>query len=115
MKNRYRPRQGDIIWVDLEPQAGRETTKRRPALVVWGNDAHELIRGGLSMICPITNTNNSFPTHVPLDSESAAISGFVMCEQAKTLDLTARNAEYADRASDAVISEVRDILKALLD
>ena len=111
----YQPRQGDIVWIDMEPQAGKEITKRRPALVVWGNDAHALIRGGITMVCPITSTDSGFPLHVPLDSGSRNTTGFVVCEQAKALDLRARNAHWKDRASEAVISEVRDILKSLLD
>ena len=28
------PQAGDIVWLDFDPQAGREQAKRRPALVV---------------------------------------------------------------------------------
>jgi len=34
MVARYVPRAGDIIWLDFDPQTGREQAKRRPALVV---------------------------------------------------------------------------------
>ena len=37
--------QGDIIWINFDPQAGHEESKRRPALVVSGQEALSLIRG----------------------------------------------------------------------
>lgn len=35
MVARYVPRAGDLIWLDFDPQAGREQAKRRPALVIF--------------------------------------------------------------------------------
>ena len=34
MVKAYIPRAGDIIWLDFDPQVGREQAKRRPALVI---------------------------------------------------------------------------------
>ena len=110
----YQPKSGDIIWVDFNPQAGHEQRGRRPALVVWGNDALDMIPM-MSQVCAISNTGNHFPLHVPLDGESLNTSGFVLCEQNRVFDLEARNAEYKDKVSPAVLKKVKDILRALLD
>ena len=110
----YQPRSGDIIWIDFNPQAGHEQRGRRPALVVWGDGMLKRIPM-MSQVCAISNTDNKFPLHVSLDDESKDTTGFVLCEQNRVLDLEARNAEYKDRVSNAVLLKVKGILKAMLD
>ena len=110
----YQPKSGDIIWIDLDPQSGHEQKGRRPALVVWGNAALKHVPG-LAQLCAISNTDNGFPLHIALDSESADTTGFVFCEQNKVLDLNAGNAEYKDHVSEKVLRQVKNILKAMLD
>ena len=110
----YQPKSGDIIWIDFNPQSGHEQRGRRQALVVWGNDALQMIPM-MSQVCAISNTGNGFPLHVPLDQVSKNTSGFVLCEQNRVFDLEARQAEYKDRASLEVLMKVKGVLKALLD
>ena len=110
----YTPTQGDIVWLDLSPQAGHEQAGRRPCLIVWGDDALSVAKG-LAQVCPISNTDNGFPLHVPLDEVSKDTKGFVLCEHSKTVDLTARNVEFKDRVSEEVLHEVLSILHSLLD
>ena len=110
----YQPKSGDIIWVDFNPQSGHEQRGRRPALVVWGDDALRMIPM-MAQVCAISNTDNGFPLHVPLASEDGSTTGFVFCEQNRVFDLEARNAEYKGRATLEVMTRVKGILKALLD
>lgn len=110
----YQPKSGDIIWVDFDPQKGHEQRGRRPALVVWGNDALELIPM-MSQVCAISNTDNGFPLHVSLAGACAETSGFVLCEQSRVFDLEARNAEFKDHVSDELLERVKNVLRALLD
>lgn len=110
----YAPKQGDIIWISLDPQSGHEQSGRRPALVVAGAKALRLIPG-MAVICPISNTGNGFPLHIPLDEESQNTTGYVLCEQAKTLDLIARQATYKDGVSVPVLSEVLEVLHSMLE
>ena len=110
----YQPKSGDIIWVDFDPQKGHEQRGRRPALVVWGNDALELIPM-MSQVCAISNTDNGFPLHVPLAGACTDTSGFVLCEQSRVFDLEARNAEFKDHVSDELLERVKNVLRALLD
>lgn len=105
--------QGDIIWLDFDPQAGHEQGKRRPALIVSGQDALALIRP-LAMVCPITSTVRGFPTHVSLDSRTST-RGAVLCEQVKALDLSAKRAESIEKAPPDIVKEVLDIIRCLLD
>jgi mRNA interferase MazF len=61
------------------------------------------------MVCPITNTNKGFPLHVPLDDRTNTI-GVIMCEQVKSLDITARNALFLEKAPADILEEVTDII-----
>jgi len=64
-KQKYKARQGDIITLNLNPQAGREQNGRRPALVV-SSDEHNDTTNGNVMVCPITNTKRGWPLHIHL-------------------------------------------------
>lgn len=110
----YKPRSGDIIWLDFDPQAGHEQKGHRPALIVWGNDTLDLMPN-MVQVCAISNTDNKFPLHISLQGETENTAGFVLCEQNKVVDLKARNAEYKDKISDELLLKIKNILKAMLD
>lgn len=107
MVGQYVPQQGDIAFLDFNPQTGHEQEGRRPAFVVSNSTFHRLTN--LAIVCPITGTDRGFPLHVPLDHRTGT-KGVIMCEQAKSLDLSARNAVFAENAPPDIIAEVVDIL-----
>jgi len=90
----YVPEQGDIILIEFDPQTGHEQKGRRPAFVVSNNTFNKFTN--LAIVCPITNTNREFPLHVPLDNRTKT-SGAIMCEQAKSLDISARNSLFLEK------------------
>lgn len=98
--------QGDIVRVDFNPTRGHEPRKRRPALVV-STDAFNL-RSSLTMVCPITSTDNGYPLHVPLRHED--LHGFICVEQLRSLDLSARQAEIIGKAGLETMNEVLNVL-----
>ena len=104
---------GDIIWINFDPQAGHEESKRRPALVVSGQEALSLIRG-LALVCPISSHSRPFQTHVVLDNRTK-ITGLILCEQVKSLDIEARNAVFIEKAPNEIVQEVLDIIHSMLD
>lgn len=108
----YVPKQGDIIFLEFDPQSGHEQKGRRPAIVV-SNDKFNSITN-LAMVCPVTNTNRSFPLHIPLDDRTAT-TGVIMCEQAKTLDVSARNVVFKEKAPVDIVEEVVDVLIGLIE
>ena len=55
--------QGDIVYLDFDPQAGHEQKDRRPALVISNNLFNRV--SSLTMVCPITHTAVSY-THLTL-------------------------------------------------
>ncbi len=108
----YIPEQGDIIFLEFDPQAGHEQKGRRPAFVVSNNTFNQFTK--IAIVCPITNTNRRFPLHVPLD-ERTKTTGVIMCEQAKSLDIAARNASFLEKAPKDILEEVVDILIGFVD
>ena len=80
--------QGDILFLNFTPQSGHEQRGRRPAVVVSNNVYNHI--HNLLMVCPITNTDRDFPSHVRLDSRTKT-TGTIMCDQVRALDVSARN------------------------
>ncbi len=108
----YIPNQGDIIYLDFDPQAGHEQRGRRPALVVSNLTYNTLTK--LALVCPITNTNRDFPLHVALNANTKT-TGFIMCEQVKALDVGYRNATYYEQISSDLMHEVFDIIYGVIE
>lgn len=104
--------QGDIIMVNFNPQKGHEQAGYRPALIVSNNFFNE--KTNLVIACPITNTDNNFPLHVRLD-ERTEISGVILCEHVKTLDLKARGYRYVEKLPTDIFSTVVDVLYAQIE
>lgn len=102
-------KQGDIIKVSFDPRSGHEQAGYRPALVVSNNEF--IKRTKLAIVCPITNTNNSFPLHVALDSRTKT-TGVVLCEHVRTLDLNARQCKFVEKIPADLLKYITDIIAA---
>ncbi|MBI4023875.1 MAG: type II toxin-antitoxin system PemK/MazF family toxin [Verrucomicrobia bacterium] len=112
MVNRpYFPKQGDFIALSFDPQAGHEQSGRRPALVV-SKEAFQRATG-LVLCCPITNTNRGIPFHVPIPA-GHPITGFMMVDQLKSLDLAVRRARFIAAAPSSLLEDVLAILDACI-
>ena len=107
----YVPQKGDFVTVTFAPQSGHEQRGRRPALVVSNFLFNR--HTGLAIVCPLTNTERSFPFHVAVENDPN-VTGFVMVEQIKSIDFRARKAKRIGRASDSVLEEVLSILDACI-
>jgi len=107
----YVPQKGDFVTVIFDPQSGHEQRGRRPALVVSNSLFNR--HTGLAIVCPLTNTERSFPFHVAVVNDPN-VTGFVMVEQVKSIDFHARKAKRIGRASDSVLEEVLSILDACI-
>jgi len=109
----YHAKQGDIIWINLDPQIGHEQKGRRPAIVV-SNDTFNDFTKTAAMVCPITNTNRGIPFQIKLDGNTKT-SGIIMCDQAKILDLQKRHAEFIEKAPDNIVFEAIDIIGGFIE
>jgi len=104
--------QGDIAWLDLDPQSGHEQKGRRPVIVVSNRDFHLITNSKLAMVCPITNVGRANLLHVELDKQTHT-TGFIMCEQAKVLDITTRNYKLIEKAPIAILTKVLNRVQAI--
>ena len=105
-------KQGDIIKVSFDPKARHEQAGYRPAIVV-SNDEF-IRRTKLAIVCPITNTDNSFPLHVPLDSRTST-TGVVLCEHLRTLDLNSRKNKFVEKVPSDILKQITDIVAAEIE
>lgn len=107
------PSRGDLIWLDFDPQAGREQAGHRPGIVLSEADFNKLT--GFAVVCPITNHEKGYAFEVPLP-EGLQITGAVLTDQLKSLDVKKRNIKIVDHlAADsscmkAILRNVRAIL-----
>ena len=104
--------QGDIAWLDMDPQSGHEQKGRRPVVVVSNSDFHFVTGNKMAMVCPITNTGRANLLHVELD-EQTKTTGFVMCEQVKVLDITTRNYEFIEKIPNAILVKILERVQAI--
>ncbi len=86
----YSPDRGDIIWLEFEPQAGKEIQNTRPALVISPLAYNK--KAGLAICMPITSKIKNYPFEVKLSNKK--IEGAVLSDQIRSLDWQARNAKF---------------------
>ncbi len=102
-------KQGDIVKVSFNPQQGHEQAGYRPALVISNDDFNAKTQ--LAIVCPITNTNNNFPLHIPLPNGLTS-TGVVLCEHIRTLDLNARQYNFIESVSTDFLQRIIDVISA---
>jgi len=100
-------RQGDIIKIDFNPQAGHEQAGSRPAVVISNDFFNE--KAKLAIVCPITNTDKNFPLHVRLDDRTKTI-GVVLCEHVKSLDINSRKYKVIESLPKDILENVINVV-----
>ncbi len=106
----YIPQAGDIVWLDFDPQAGREQAKRRPALVVTDQGYNRA--SGLAIVCPLTSRRKPYPFALPANLDK--VEGAVLVDHIKSMDWKARKATFHSKANPALLTKVRTYLGVLL-
>ncbi len=105
----YHPKQGDIVFLDFSPQSGHEQAGRRPGVII--SNEQFFLRTAFAVVCPVTNTDNHFPLHIPLD-ERTKTTGVILTEHMKCLDITSRNVQFAERLPDDLLQKTLAYVKA---
>jgi mRNA interferase MazF len=111
MARSFIPERGDVVWLDFNPQAGREQAGRRPAVVLSPREYNK--RSGLALLCPITSRIKNYPFEVRLP-EASDIRGVILCDQIKSLDWSARKLARHTQLDHNTMSEVLEKVHALL-
>ena len=110
MVKRYIPSQGDIVYLNFNPQSGHEQKGKRPALIMSNKVFNQHL--GLAYACPITNTKRDFPFHVKLNNHK--ITGYVMCEQMKSLDYQTRDINFVEKVDEEILNTTLAIVDSIL-
>ncbi len=110
MVKKYIPQQGDIVYLDFNPQSGHEQKGKRPALIMSNSIFNSHV--GLTFACPITNTDRNYPFHIKLENHK--ITGFVMCEQMKSLDYNTRKISFVEKAESEVVETALALIDSIL-
>jgi mRNA interferase MazF len=105
-------KQGSLVWLNFDPQTGHEQKGRRPALVISNETFNHF--SNLAIVCPITNTDKDYPFHIKLD-ERTKTTGVILCDQARALDINAREYEFIETIPDDIVSEVIDIMYGFIE
>jgi mRNA interferase MazF len=105
-------KQGDIIWLNFDPQTGHEQQGRRPAIVVSNESFNRFNK--MAMVCPITHTDKAHPFHVRLNNQTQT-NGVILCDQLRTLDIYARQFEFIEQLHDDILFEVIDIVSGFIE
>lgn len=106
----YVPEAGDIVFLDFDPQVGREQAKRRPALVITDQRYNQA--SGLAVVCPLTSQRKTYPFALPVKVDQ--VEGAVLVDQIKSLDWNGRRAEFHSRAEAGLLAKVRTYIAVLL-
>ena len=109
------PSRGDIWFVNLNPVMGREQQGLRPVLVVSEREFNQL---GLSVMCPITQggQQSRFAGFaVTLTSSGSETQGLVMCNQPRTVVVTARVGRFVETVNDDILAEVMARLQTIFE
>jgi mRNA interferase MazF len=107
---KYVPDRGDLIWLNFDPQAGREQSGRRPAMVV--SPALYNRKSGLALVCPVTSKVKGYPFEVALP-RGLPLKGVVLVDQVKSVDWKARKARLVKKIPSATTAEILAKLRTL--
>lgn len=106
----YIPKRGDIVWIDFDPQKGKEMQKRRPALVISPHHYNQKV--GLILCMPITSQVKGYPFEIEIDREG--IKGAILCDQIRSFDWKERHASFISHLPPAIYSTVQAKLQVLI-
>ena len=100
----YIPAQGDVIWIDFDPQAGHEQAgRRRPALVLSRMSYNQ--RPSPVVLCPLTRQVKGyiFEALVP---PGHPVVGAILADQVKNMDWTVRDTKYICTLPIVIVEQV---------
>ncbi len=100
--SQYIPDRRDIIWLDFEPNKGKETGKYRTALVLSSKQYNK--QTGLLICCPISTSVRGTATEVEVGTQEKPL--VVASSLVQTLSWKDRKAEFITKAESEVMDQV---------
>lgn len=110
MVSPYVPDAGDLVWLDFDPQTGREQAGLRPAVIL--SPRYFNLRTSVAFACPISSKVKGYQFQVVLPP-GLPVHGVVLCEHVRSLDWRVRKASYLGRVPDNVLLQVRGVVRTI--
>lgn len=110
MVRAYVPEAGDVVWLEFDPQAGREQAGRRPAVVLTPEGYNK--KTNLLVCCPLTTQIKGYPFEVLVEIDG--VQSVILSDQVKSLDWKIRKVKYKNTVNPKTLTEVRAKVKSLL-
>jgi mRNA interferase MazF len=113
------PERQDVIWIDCNPQAGREMRDPNPFVVLSPRvfNARTSLVIGLPMTTAEYNADNPFAVAVGVaKGAKAGKTSYVLCHQPKSFDWRVRGASPhpLKRLADANFADIRALLNQIV-
>jgi mRNA interferase MazF len=105
----YVPDAGDVVWLQIDPQAGHKRAGHRPALVL--SPARYNDQRGMMVCCPMTSRIKNYVFEVAVTRSPPSV---VLADQLKSVNWRARRAIHKGVVAAQVVEEVRAKIKSLL-
>lgn len=112
MVKHYVPERGDFIWLEFNPQKGKEQAKTRPAIVLSPYKYNKV--SSLALVCPLTSKYRGWGFEVKVP-DGLEVAGSILVDQMKSLDYQARKAEFISKCPSEIIEDVILRARTLLD
>ena len=107
----YAPDRGDIVLIDLSPQAGTEMRGEHRAIVLSERDFS--VATGWVVVCPITTKIKGSPFEVQIPRGLKA-HGCVVASELRTMDYLVRRARFMEKAPVSLLQQVQAITCATI-
>ena len=100
---------GEIVWLEFDPQAGREQARHRPAVVL--SPASYNAKAGMMLCCPTTTRVKGYPFEVALAGKTA---GVALSDQVRSLDWRVRKAKLKGKILPEELEAIRQRVRLLV-
>ncbi|MBS1087211.1 endoribonuclease MazF [Gluconobacter sphaericus] len=100
---------GEIVWLEFDPQAGREQAGHRPAVVL--SPASYNAKAGMMLCCPMTTKIKAYPFEVAIAGNTASVA---LSDQVRSLDWRVRNAKLKGKVTPEELENIRQRVRLLV-
>ncbi|ATJ89616.1 toxin MazF [Acetobacter senegalensis] len=108
-KTAWVPDCGEIVWLEFDPQAGREQAGHRPAVVL--SPVSYNAKAGMMLCCPTTTKIKGYPFEVALTGKTASVA---LSDQVRSLDWRVRKAKLKDKVLPEELEAIRQRIRLLV-
>ena len=105
----WTPDEGDIIWINFDPQSGREQGGHRPAVVLSPASYNRLV--GLLVCVPLTTRIKNYAFEVAIAGEPPSVA---LADHLKSLDWRSREARPKGQVKPSELEGIRVRARHLL-